>query len=127
MLKMDTFTETGQSTDNKNSNKFDFMCKKDFKRSVIFVDYTRLFLSTVYTLVNKLSSANVNEIYQGLFSKMKDEIRKSPIMKTILKIATNASYIQKPLILITLGRYFILHKHLPPVVILLVWKQEECP
>ena len=76
MLKMDTFTETGQSTDNKNSNKFDFMCKKDFKRSVIFVDYTRLFLSTVYTLVNKLSSTNVNEIYQGLFSKMKDEIRK---------------------------------------------------
>ena len=52
------------------------MCKKDFKRSVIFVDYTRLFLSTVYTLVNKLSSPNVNEIYQGLFSKMKDEIRK---------------------------------------------------
>ena len=83
MLKMDTFTETAQSTDNKNSNKFDFMCKKGFKRSVIFVDYTRLFLSTVYTLVNKLSSANVNEIYQGLFSKMKDEIRKSPIMKTI--------------------------------------------
>ena len=43
MLKMDTFTETGQSTDNKNSNKFDFMCKKDFKRSVIFLDYTRIF------------------------------------------------------------------------------------
>ena len=43
MLKMNTFTETGQSTDNKNSNKFDFMCKKGFKRSVIFVDYTRLF------------------------------------------------------------------------------------
>ena len=59
MLKMDTFTETGQSTDNKNSNKFDFMCKKDFKRSVIFLDYTRIFLSTVHTLVNKLSSANV--------------------------------------------------------------------
>ena len=76
MLKMDTFTETGQSTDNKIQTNLIFMCKKDFKRRVIFVDYTRLFLSTVYTLVNKLSSTNVNEIYQGLFSKMKNEIRK---------------------------------------------------
>ena len=82
MLKMNTFTETGQSTDNKNSNKFDFMPKKGFKRSVILL-IILAFLSTVYTLVNKLSSPNVNEIYQGLFSKMKDEIRKSPIMKTI--------------------------------------------
>ena len=76
MLKMDTFTETGQSTNNKIQTNLILCVRKTSKEEWFFVDYTRLFLSTVYTLVNKLSSTNVNEIYQGLFSKMKNEIRK---------------------------------------------------
>ena len=72
---MDNFTDASQNTDKNNSSKFDFMRKKGFKRGVILL-IILTFLSTVYTLVNKLSSTNVNEIYQGLFSKMKNEIRK---------------------------------------------------
>lgn len=93
MLQMDTFTEVGQSEDVKSSSKFDFMRKKGFKRGV-FLLIILTFLSTVYTFVNKLSSPNINEIYQGLFSKMKEEIRNLPIMNNILKIVTNATAIE---------------------------------
>lgn len=93
MLQMDTFTEVGQSEDVKSSSKFDFMRKKGFKRGV-FLLIILTFLSTVYTFVNKLSSPNINQIYQGLFSKMKEEIRNLPIMNNILKIVTNATAIE---------------------------------
>ena len=85
--------DASQSTDNKNSSKFDFMRKKGFKRGV-FLLIILTFLSTVYTLVNKLSSPNINQIYQGLFAKMKEEIKNSSMMKSILKIATNATGIE---------------------------------
>ena len=93
MLKMENFTEVSQSSDNKISSKFDFMRKNGFKRGV-FLLIILTFLSTVYTFVNKLSSPNVNQIYQGLFAKMKEEIRNSPMMKGILKIAANATGIE---------------------------------
>ena len=90
---MENFTEVSQSSDNKISSKFDFMRKNGFKRGV-FLLIILTFLSTVYTFVNKLSSPNVNQIYQGLFAKMKEEIRNSPMMKGILKIAANATGIE---------------------------------
>ena len=34
MLQMENFTEVSQSSDNKNSSKFDFMRKNGFKRGV---------------------------------------------------------------------------------------------
>ena len=93
MLKMDNFPDVSQSTDNKNSTKFDFMRKKGFKRGV-FLLIILTFLSTVYTLVNKLSSPNINQIYQGLFAKMEEEIKNSSMLKSMIKIAANISGIE---------------------------------
>ena len=93
MLKMDNFTDSSESTDKKNLTIFAFMRKNGFKRGV-FLLIILTFLSTVYTLVNKLSSPNINQIYQDLFAKMKEEIKNSPMMKSILKIATNVTGIE---------------------------------
>ena len=93
MLKMDNFTDASQSTDNKNSSKFDFMRKKGFKRGAVLL-IILTFLSTVYTLVNKLSSPNINQIYQGLFAKMEEEIKNSAMVKSIIKIVANISGVE---------------------------------
>ena len=85
---MDKLTDISESTDNKNVSKFAFMRKNGFKRGVCLL-IILTFLSIVYTLVNKLSSPNINQIYQDIFTKMKQEITKSPMMKSILKIAHN--------------------------------------
>ena len=90
---MENFTEVTQGSDNKNFSRFEFVRKNGFKRGM-FLLILLTFLSIVYTFLNKLSSPNVNQIYQGLFAKMKEEIRNSPMMKGILKIAANATGIE---------------------------------
>ena len=83
---MDNLTDISESADNKNFSKFTFMRKKGFKRGVCLL-IILTFLSIVYTFVNKLSSPNINKIFQDVFTKMKEEIAKSPMMRNILKIS----------------------------------------
>ena len=90
---MDNLTDISESTDNKNFSKFAFMLKKGFKRGACLL-IILTFLSIVYTFVNKLSSPNINQIYQDVFARMKEEITKSPMMKNIMKIANNFTGIE---------------------------------
>lgn len=83
---MDNLTDISESADNKNFSKFTFVRKKGFKRGVCLL-IILTFLSIVYTFVNKLSSPNINKIFQDVFTKMKEEIAKSPMMQNILKIS----------------------------------------
>ena len=82
-----------ESTDKKNLTKFAFVHKKGFKTAVSLL-IVLTFLSIIYTLVNKLSSPNLNQLYQDIFAKMKAEINNSEMMKNILKIATNVTGIE---------------------------------
>ena len=97
MLEMDNFMpdieNSNETANKKNSTKFAFVHKKGFKTSMTFL-IILTFLSIVYTLVNKLSSPNVNQLYQDIFAKMKAEINNSEMMKNILKIATNVTGIE---------------------------------
>ena len=90
---MDNLTDISESADNKNFSKFTFMRKKGFKRGACLL-IILTFLSIVYTFVNKLSSPNINQIYQDVFARMKEEITKSPMMKNIMKIANNFTGIE---------------------------------
>ena len=90
---MDNLTDISESTDNKNFSKFAFMRKKGFKRGACLL-IILTFLSIIYTFVNKLSSPNINQIYQDVFARMKEEITKSPMMKNIMKIANNFTGIE---------------------------------
>ena len=90
---MENFTEVTQGSDNKNLGRFEFVRKNGFKRG-IFLLILLTFLSIVYTFLNKLSSPNVNQIYEGLFARMEEEFRNSPMMKGILKIAANGTDIE---------------------------------
>ena len=93
MLKMENFTEVTQGSDNKNLGRFEFVRKNGFKRGM-FLLILLTFLSIVYTFLNKLSSPNVNKIYEGLFARMEEEFRNSPMMKGILKIVGNGTGIE---------------------------------
>ena len=90
---MENFTEAIQSSDNKNLGKLEFVRKNGFKRGM-FLLILLTFLSIVYTFLNKLSSPNVNQIYEGLFARMEEEFRNSPMMKGILKIVGNGTGIE---------------------------------
>ena len=90
---MENFTEVTQGSDNKNLGRFEFVRKNGFKRGM-FLLILLTFLSIVYTFVNKLSSPNVNQIYEGLFARMEEEFRNSPMMKGILKIVGNGTGIE---------------------------------
>ena len=69
-------------SEKKNSSKFGFVHNKGFKRAVLLL-ILLTFLSIVYTLVNKVSSPNLNQLFQKLFSEMKEEISNSTMMKNI--------------------------------------------
>ena len=90
---MENFTEVTQGSDNKNLGRFEFVRKNGFKRGM-FLLILLTFLSIVYTFLNKLSSPNVNKIQEGLFARMEEEFRNSPMMKGILKIAANGTGIE---------------------------------
>ncbi len=90
---MENFTEAIQSSDNKNLGKLEFVRKNGFKRGM-FLLILLTFLSIVYTFLNKLSSPNVNQIYEGLFARMEEEFRNSSMMKAIFKIATSGTDIE---------------------------------
>ena len=97
MLEMDNFIpdieNRSESADKKNLTKFAFVHKKGFKTAILLL-IVLTFLSIVYTLVNKLSSPNINQLYQDIFAKMKEDINNSAIMKNILKIVTNVTDIE---------------------------------
>ena len=70
-------------SEKKYSSKFGFLHKKGFKSAALLL-ILLTFLSIVYTLVNKVSSPNLNQLFQKLFSEMKEGISNSTMMKNIL-------------------------------------------
>ena len=68
-----------EGPEKKKSSKFAFANNKGFKRSMALI-IILTFLSIIYTLITKVSSPNLNQLFQKLFSEMKDEISNSTMI-----------------------------------------------